>query len=428
MTGTASEHPSPMVDGVGLFCETTTIGKTTRRRIVMPRIPLTMRWTITSLSGWGINGLNLALSLLKAERFLPMTTFPVDRPNLILTPLESRILEPFFVASRDLLAQLEECRGASVRSLSPMLDALGNDFIGSSQHSGVSLRGAPMIGVCYLEDARVSKNGLERARKYDAIVAGSSYVERIISAQGIGPVKTVLQGIDPTLMHPGPKAGWFRDRFVVFSGGKAELRKGQDLVLLAFRSFAARHPEALLLTAWHSPWPDLAASLASNPAVTPMRFRPDGSLDVVAWAADNGVSPKQVLDVGLIPNTDVPRVLREADVAVFPNRCEGGTNLVAMECMACGVPTILSANSGHLDVIRDGACLPLRRQRPIVITEGSAEGWGDSDVEEIDAALEIIWTDRQKAQTIGAAGAAFMSELTWDSYAKGITDLIASVS
>ena len=48
----------------------------------------------------------------------------------------------------------------------------------------------------------------------------------------------------------------------------------------------------------------------------------------------------------------MPDVLRRADVALFPNRCEGGTNLVAMEAAAVGVPVVLSANTGHLDVIR----------------------------------------------------------------------------
>lgn len=38
--------------------------------------------------------------------------------------------------------------------------------------------------------------------------------------------------------------------------------------------------------------------------------------------------------------------LAEADVALFPNRGEGGTNLMAMQAMASGVPTVLSANSG----------------------------------------------------------------------------------
>ena len=58
----------------------------------------------------------------------------------------------------------------------------------------------------------------------------------------------------------------------------------------------------------------------------------------------------------------MPEVLREVDVAVFPNRCEGGTNLVAMEALASGLTCILSKNTGHLDLIRADNCLPLATQ------------------------------------------------------------------
>ena len=50
-------------------------------------------------------------------------------------------------------------------------------------------------------------------------------------------------------------------RFVVFSGGKLELRKGQDIVVAAFRAFVERHPDAVLVNAWHNAWPKLAKSI-----------------------------------------------------------------------------------------------------------------------------------------------------------------------
>jgi glycosyltransferase involved in cell wall biosynthesis len=109
------------------------------------------------------------------------------------------------------------------------------------------------------------------------------------------------------------------------------------------------------------------------------------------------------------------------DVALFPNRCEGGTNLVAMECMACGVPTILSANTGHLDLLKDGAALALADQRPI----RNLPGWRESDVQEIVAALETLYTDRARAAAYGAAGARQMAGLSWSRTAAGMKDVIA---
>ena len=46
--------------------------------------------------------------------------------------------------------------------------------------------------------------------------------------------------------------------------------------------------------------------------------------------------------------------MKSADISIFPNRCEGGTNLVAMESLCCGIPTALSSNSGHLDLLSLG--------------------------------------------------------------------------
>ena len=45
-------------------------------------------------------------------------------------------------------------------------------------------------------------------------------------------------------------------------------------------------------------------------------------------------------NVFLLPcvvNRQLPHLIKQADVAVFASRCEGGTNLMAMETLACGV-------------------------------------------------------------------------------------------
>src|SRR5581483_11248947 len=117
--------------------------------------------------------------------------------------------------------------------------------------------------------------------------------------------QTVLQGVDMTHFHPGPRAGLFGDRFVVFSGGKLEGRKAQDLVARAFRVFAQRHSDALLITAWSSPWPQHARTVEQHPGVSPILFRPDGQVDVMAWLEANGIPKRQVLDLGRVPNADM---------------------------------------------------------------------------------------------------------------------------
>ena len=97
----------------------------------------------------------------------------------------------------------------------------------------------------------------------------------------------------------------------------------------------------------------------------------------------------------------MPTILREMDVAVFPNRAEGGTNLVAMECMACGLPVILSRNTGHIDLIENDNCYTLDDQRQT--TRGFAgidgvQGWGESQIDEAVERLEQVYVDRAEAK------------------------------
>jgi glycosyltransferase involved in cell wall biosynthesis len=118
------------------------------------------------------------------------------------------------------------------------------------------------------------------------------------------------------------------------------------------------------------------------------------------------------------------------DVAVFPNRGEGGTNLVAMECMACGVPTILSANTGHLDIADPNCCFPLLTQGPVSPGGQSGpaiEGWGESSVNEIVEHLERVHSDRKEAARRGAAAASRLADLTWRHTAQALKRVVLDI-
>jgi glycosyltransferase involved in cell wall biosynthesis len=288
------------------------------------------------------------------------------------------------------------------------------------------MSGRPTIGVVFFETAQLGSHALDRARAMPLVITGSTWNTSVLAEYGIGNVATVLQGIDPTLFHRAPRSNMLDNRFCVFSGGKLEYRKGQDIILTAFRSFARRHKEALLVTAWHSPWPYVARTLDVSPHTSPVTLAEDGSLDVGQWAANNDIDPEQILDLGPVANRQLPAVLREMDVAVFTNRSEGGTNLVAMECMACGVPVVLSKNTGHLDLIDDDVCFPLQSQAPIAgigAGVGGTSGWGESSVDELVETLERIYADRKAAEQRGHKAAEMLQGLTWARTARRMKEL-----
>ncbi|MDB5493684.1 MAG: mshA 8 [Phenylobacterium sp.] len=380
------------------------------------RRSVVLNWEVTSFHGWGVYGLNLALQWSRDVDIKAVCAHPVKSGNVAMDPLSQQLLGPFLRDTAELVGSLKAHADGAAQSTGPVLLSLDDNANAAPGAHGVALTGRPTVGVVFFMSPQLSPEAVEHLKRYDLVVAGAAWNEDLLRVHGIEKVTTVLQGIDPALFHPAPRRGLLGDRFLVFSGGKLERRKAQDIVLAAFRIFAARHPEALLVTAWHSPWPEVARGLDVSGLAAPVIFRPDGRVDVEAWAVESGVPAGNVLDLGMVPNAALPELLREMDVAVFPNRCEPGTNLVAMEVMACGVPTILSQNTGHLDLIEGANCYPLARQGELTGREARLDGapsWGESDIEEVVEALEAAYADRDEARRRGLLGAQTLSELSW---------------
>ncbi|AFY62703.1 tetratricopeptide repeat protein [Synechococcus sp. PCC 6312] len=393
-----------------------------------PRLAIGISWEIGVTTGWRVYGLNLTLALLKTETHWPLPLTPLPEPQA-LNPLHRTLIEPTLQPQTQLRSILSQHPANEILQANFVcLHALGNNC--ASLPLMERLRGQANIGVIFSEDTAWETEAVTKANRYDQIVAGSGWNQEILQSVGIKNVTTVHQGIDPTLFHPAPKAGLFAEKFVIFSGGKLEYRKGQDIVIAAFREFLACHSDALLVTAWHNPWPKTMTEIERAGHVQGIPTLKNGRLDVVGWLAENGIPPQAVVDIGAVPNPQMPPIYREADVAIFPNRGEGGTNLVAMECLACGVPTILSANTGHLDLIgpleNPTHCYPLKTQAPVTPTAQfrGTDGWGESEVAEIIYHLETIYQNRSEAQQRGQAAAKFMTDWAWDKQTKRLLQVI----
>jgi glycosyltransferase involved in cell wall biosynthesis len=378
-------------------------------------------WQPSSFTGWGIVGLNLMLNWARRQDLSICCSTPFELSFIDVSPIERWAIQEILISSRNTWERLKGLSGR-VRLSCPVLRGLGNNLANGDSPGSVQVFGTPTVGLLVFESSRFDAALSQRIGLYPLIVTGSTWNRKVLAGLGVDRVETVLQGIDETHFHPGPRAGWLAGRFAIFSGGKLERRKGQDLVIQAFRIFAQRHRDALLVTAWSSPWPKFARGLNVNPGVQPVPFRSDGQIDVDAWTRANGIPEQQVLHLGRVPNAQMARILREMDVGLFPNRAEGGTNLVAMECMACAVPAILSANTGHLDLIRTDNCYVLERQGQVPDPE--CMDWGESDVEEILEALEAVYRDRAEASARGRRGAQMMAELTWGRMADRLAALL----
>ncbi|MCC6398689.1 MAG: glycosyltransferase, partial [Bacteroidetes bacterium] len=103
-----------------------------------------------------------------------------------------------------------------------------------------------------------------------------------------------------------------------------------------------------------------------------------------------------------------------------PNRCEGGTNLVLMEYMACGKPVIGAYNSGHRDILTDRNSIPLRAMRSISVSHGGqpVAVWEEPQLEELIARLDWAYHHRTELREIGAQAGMDMAGLTWERTAR----------
>jgi glycosyltransferase involved in cell wall biosynthesis len=379
-----------------------------------------MRWQASSFFGWGILGLNLFEHWAGDPDIQPLMGVHMTPQHMAgIDPLKYTVLQPAIAASNQFLDELTagtirlQERGVIV------IDSFGNGF--TPMPASVGGVGARNVARCIFEDTRLGST--QRVDGYDNLLCASEWNAALLREVSRKPVTMIHEGIDHSLFFPGPRSGVLDPEcFYVFTGGKIEFRKAQDLVILAFREFAARHDDAVLVAAWNSPWPEFSAGFQGKLQV-PLRQGSNGALEVRRWATENGIAPHQFIELPLMPNYMMPSVLREMDCALQPSRGEACTNLPAKEAMATGVPVILANNSGTRDLIDTDNCIALTTQDPVIFKPGfGTEGWGESRVEEIVAALEKLYTDTQARKRIGTRGADWILEKrrTWRDHAASL--------
>ena len=387
--------------------------------------PILLNWAANNFYGWGIVGLNLLLHWANDSEIRPLMGFPIAETDLAnVDPLKIMACGEAILRSNQFQSDLRRLQAGGRPLPMTVVEGLGNGLFRPG-----GLRGKKTMGRCIFEDTNLERLD-EKLARFDVLLCASHWSAELLRANCTKRVEIIFEGIDPSQFHPAPRSGVLdRSRFYIFSGGKVEFRKAHDLVLLAFREFSRRHDEAVLVTVWHSPWPQLSAGFQGK-LHAPLELMPQGVIDVKKWVAKNGIDPMKIIEIGQVPNALMPSLLREMDCALAPSRAEACTNLLAKEAMACGVPVILAANTGVKDLIADGNSVPLTRQRALRdYPLAGTEGWGESDVEEIVEALERLYSDTALRKRIGEAGAAWIvgEGRTWSNHARQLKSLLLSL-
>ena len=178
-----------------------------------------------------------------------------------------------------------------------------------------------------------------------AVIANSANSKRLLVERWALPdrrVHVVYPGVDTERFHPGVSGQPVRapyaapDDVVFLSVGRLQRRKGHDAVIRALSAVRRGFPKVRYVIVGDGPE---RASLEEQ-------ARQAGVADITHFA-------------GAVPEADLPRWYRAADVFVLPNRAEGvdfeGFGIVFLEAAASGLPVVGGRSGGVPETMIDGS-------------------------------------------------------------------------
>lgn len=297
----------------------------------------------------------------------------------------------------------------------PMIHAIqGTNMMPLSMNEWSSVKN---VGLCFIEESELVRRYVPNALRYfDHVCAGSTWCADILREAGLKTVSVAIQGVDTAYFCPGdpPPPS---DRFTIFSGGKAEWRKGTDIAIKAIGVMMQRHKDVYAVGAWHNPWKHTQDTLRWERGIIGALV--DAKIDTrrLLGPIDKATSHRDTL-----------ALYRQCDVGLFPNRVEGGTNMVMCEFMACGKPVVATAEHGHLDVVRPDSWFSIKDadMRVSAHADGTsvipiAKYW-EADLDEVVEALEMAYRNRGIFELDGKWNRQHVSQFTWDGCAQSLLE------
>lgn len=216
---------------------------------------------------------------------------------------------------------------------------------------------------------QIIEKGLKEIAAADRVIIPSEFVLRSFLANGVKRAKleVIPYGIDLEDFHPAPKTDTvFRALFV----GNIGIQKGVHYLLEAWD--ALRLPNAELV---------LAGRIEKE--IKPLLRKHEGSF----------------VYRGHVRHEELYREYGQASVFILPSLQEGSA-LVTYEAMACGLPSIVSENTGS--IVRDGVhghIVPIR------------------SVDRLIESIRWMHDHREEAEAMGEAARVFVQDYTWERYA-----------
>lgn len=287
------------------------------------------------------------------------------------------------------------------------------------------VRGTKNIGYAFFE-SELTPVSHQNITDYDLILVGSTWCKNKLEQAGIKNADVLIQGIDHEIFYPSEtetQSNYFR----IFSGGKFELRKGQDLVLKAIKILQQKYDDIVLVNAWYNFWPKTMLPMSKSNHIKFELIGNSWEEYMLNLYKMNSMDAGRILTFPLVSNLRSRELYMNTDIGLFPNRAEGGTNLVLMEYMACGKPVVASFSSGHKDIITNDNALQLTRLKEYKLLNGNNEliaDWEEADVDEITSQIEYAYFHRDEIKKIGNNAAMHLKQFTWEHTANNLLKIM----
>jgi glycosyltransferase involved in cell wall biosynthesis len=272
---------------------------------------------------------------------------------------------------------------------------------------------------------------IHQVNSLDKVMVPSSWAADILHDVGIPKEKinVVPLGVDTSIFKHMPEIRntneHTQDTTVFMNIGKWEIRKGHDILLEAFnKAFTQEDKVHLVLNCF-------------NPFLFDQQSNKDGNLD---WFNLYNQSPLKdkifIIDKRLPTQTEVMRLMNEADCGVFPARAEGW-NLELLEMMACGKHVITTNYSGHTDYANGKNSFLIDTEdkledafdgTPFFKGQGKWAALGEAQINQLAVHMREVHRRRQQeghAAFINTKGIETAKAFSWKRTAKAIAEVLA---
>lgn len=216
--------------------------------------------------------------------------------------------------------------------------------------------------------------------RVDHFTAVSGPANELANRYFPGDYEIVPNGVDTEFFRP---VGRRPENFpgdgspVVLFVGRAEPRKGIQILLESFRRLLSKIPECRLII--------VGEGHSRQEYLTSYRL-PDSSVTVT----------------GFVPDEDLPAYYSSADVFCAPSLGGESFGLVLLEAMACGTPVVASDIPGYREVIK---------------STGGGILFKTGDVDSLSSALADILLDEEIRRTTRSVGLEKVKVFSWSSIA-----------